>query len=72
MIADHEWVTDDASMGDGRDEKKDGGDAEERCSYCRTEIDVTSWHPLLSRVENSDVELYPFCSVKCRDAWLDE
>ena len=45
---------------------------EERCAWCGSPIDVTDWHPLLSRIENDEVNLYPFCGIDCRDAWLND
>ena len=73
MIADHERVTGEGTMVDEGSEPQETDDPdEERCAHCGSMIDVTSWHPLLSRTEDSEVHLYPFCNVNCRDAWLDD
>lgn len=74
MIAEGEQVPDGATMADdGCDAQETGDRDEERCTHCGSVIDVTSWHPLLSRVEDDgDVHLYPFCDIDCRDAWLDD
>ena len=73
MIADHERVTAEGIMADdGSDHQETDDHDEERCAYCGSAIDVTSWHPLLSRTEDGEVSLYPFCDVNCRDAWLDD
>lgn len=70
MIADR-TATDATMADDGPEGRGRTDDDEERCAYCGTVIDVTDWHPLLSRVENGEVHLYPFCNVDCRDAWLE-
>lgn len=72
MSADRKRGTDLATMADDFDARETSDRDEERCAYCGAVIDVTSWHPLVSRVEDGEVRLYPFCDVNCRDAWLDD
>jgi hypothetical protein len=72
MIADREQVSDPATMADDGRDAEEADDHDERCAHCGSPIDVTSWHPLLSRIEDDDIHLYPFCDVDCRDAWLDD
>lgn len=72
MSANRQTFTDLDTMGDGRDIEDTDDHDEERCTHCEAVIDVTRWHPLLSRIEDGAVELYPFCSVACRDAWRED
>lgn len=57
---------------DGDDAGPSPEGSQERCTYCGSTIDVTNWHPLLSRIEGGDLHLYAFCDVECRDAWLED
>ncbi len=40
----------------------------DRCSECGGPIETTDWHPVTTRVdEEGSVDLYVFCSWRCRD-----
>ena len=57
---------------DGPETRETADNDEERCAHCRSVIDVTDWHPVVSRVEDDEVYLYPFCNTDCRNAWLED
>ena len=43
------------------------------CKYCGTSIDTGDWYPVTKeRDSDGTLQLYPFCSEDCQDAWLDE
>lgn len=47
-------------------------DAVEPCDNCGDPVDLSNWHPLDARVdETGDATLYVFCSRECRTEWND-
>lgn len=47
-------------------------DEPKTCANCKTQIDTTEWHPLVTRRDDDGTfRVYAFCSEACRDEWTD-
>lgn len=61
----------------GEDGAASSGDAdagvEKTCERCGTAIETSDWYPIAAEREaDGSLDLYPFCSENCRDAWREE
>ncbi|WP_331235318.1 DUF7576 family protein [Natronorarus salvus] len=55
-------MTSDTDQVDVSDSRSD------RCTNCGGSIETTDWHPVTTEVdEDGSVELFAFCSWRCRD-----
>lgn len=44
-------------------------DQPKRCANCGAEIETDEWHPVATRRNGDDFQLYAFCTEACREAW---
>lgn len=66
-----ESETNDANVTD--DEVPIRADEQTSCARCGRQIDITVWHPLVTRTDDDgNFQLFAFCSGWCRDNWMDD
>lgn len=45
----------------------------EPCTHCDCDVPAEEWHPVATvRNDDGTVEIYDFCSERCRSAWKSE
>lgn len=59
--------------GDGNDDEEGSqrADRPKTCAACGREIDVSGWHPVVTRQTDDGFRVYAFCDDDCRDDWDD-
>lgn len=66
-------------MGDNQQEETEAAgdespvraDEPKTCANCGRQIDTTEWHPLATRMDDGNFQVYAFCSDDCRAEWAD-
>lgn len=48
-----------------------GSDPELACTWCKTAIEPTNWHPVATDYTGGEVRIRPFCSHECREDWME-
>ncbi|USZ68791.1 DUF2116 family Zn-ribbon domain-containing protein [Halorussus salilacus] len=39
------------------------------CDYCGGPIAADEWHPVVTRRDDGELEIYAFCDETCREEW---
>ena len=58
--------------GFGTDESGIRANEPKSCACCSAEIDLSDWHPLVTRTDDDGTfHVYAFCSDDCKAEWLN-
>jgi len=56
----------------GADESGTRANEPKTCACCGTPIDMTEWHPLVTRTnDDGSFQVFAFCSRDCKTTWLN-